>query len=260
MSWSRNVHGNTIRKRGRGNLDALNLANLLEKTYLEDSNKSGFKTKKSFAPSGLGYGSGRCPRYWFMAFSGVEFNDTADALAMANMSNGTFSHDRIQQLFEKSGVLKEAERRVSNENPPILGFADLIVEFDGAEAVGEFKTIKTEGYEGIKNTLRGLPYHMVQILIYMHVLDLPDGFLIYENKNTNEFLVIPIEMNERNREYVNYIFQWMTETYGAFEAGTMPTRPFNKSSKECKYCPIKEACWSEDRGEVILKPLEVREY
>ena len=31
--------------------------------------KTEFKTKKSFSPSTLVYGSGACPRYWFLAFS-----------------------------------------------------------------------------------------------------------------------------------------------------------------------------------------------
>jgi CRISPR-associated protein Cas4 len=254
------VHGNTIRKRGLGNFDALEFAKALEKAYTEDNRKSGFKTKRSFAPSGLGYGSGRCPRYWFMAFSGVEFDDQADALGIANMSNGTFAHDRMQQLIEKTGKLVEAERKIENESPPILGFADVIIEWAGSEVVGEFKTIKSENYEMVKARAKGLPYHEVQLLIYMHVLKLDDGFLIYENKNTNEFFVVPVTMTERNQKYAEYIFQWMTDVYENFTAGTIPTRSFNKSSKECKYCPIKQACWSSDRsGEVIIPALEVRE-
>ena len=63
--------------------------------------KSGFTEKKTFSPSTLGYGHGNCARYWFIAFNGAEFEDTATPQAKAAMENGSFVHDRIQSRMSK---------------------------------------------------------------------------------------------------------------------------------------------------------------
>lgn len=259
MAWSRNIHGNTVRKRGAGGFDALDFAGIVEQAYLSTARPDSFKTKKSFAPSGIGYGSGTCPRYWFMAFSGVDFEENTDALGMANMSNGTYVHERLQKLFESTDILQETEREVLLDSPPIRGFADLIINWEGNEVVGEIKSIKQENYDAVKRSMTGVSYHVIQVLIYMKALGIRDGFLMYENKNTNEFLVIPISMTPRNKQYADYIFEWMTTVHENWKTGVLPTRPFTKSSKQCKYCPIKKACWAGPAGEIDLAPLEVRE-
>jgi hypothetical protein len=63
--------------------------------------KAGFTEKKTFSPSTLGYGHGNCARYWFIAFNGAEFEDTADIKAKAAMENGNYVHDRIQSRMNK---------------------------------------------------------------------------------------------------------------------------------------------------------------
>jgi len=50
-------------------------AQLLDESYRNTKRADGEMTKKSFSPSSLGYGHGKCPRYWYMAFSGAVFVD-----------------------------------------------------------------------------------------------------------------------------------------------------------------------------------------
>ena len=62
--------------------------------------------KKTFAPSTLSYNHGECPRYWYLAFSGAIYEDKSDAFGVANRTNGTYGHKRIQDALIKSGVVK----------------------------------------------------------------------------------------------------------------------------------------------------------
>jgi hypothetical protein len=73
-------------------------AQLLDESYRNTKRADGEMTKKSFSPSSLGYGHGTCPRYWYMAFSGAMFIDDNDAVAVANMAQGTQAHERLLQL------------------------------------------------------------------------------------------------------------------------------------------------------------------
>ena len=74
------------------------------------NNEPKHQVKKTFAPSTLVYNHGECPRYWYLAFSGVTFEDNSDAFGVANRTNGTKSHDRIQQALINSGIAKIFEK------------------------------------------------------------------------------------------------------------------------------------------------------
>ena len=79
--------------------DPEKFAQLLDDAYKNTKRADGSMTKKSFSPSSLGYGHGKCPRYWYMAFSGAVFIDDNDAVAVANMAQGTQAHERLQKLI-----------------------------------------------------------------------------------------------------------------------------------------------------------------
>jgi CRISPR/Cas system-associated exonuclease Cas4 (RecB family) len=93
--------------------------------------------------------------------------------------------------------------------------------------------------------------------MYMHIKEFDEGFFVYENKNTQEILVIPIMMNDRNKNIIKELFAWMSEVYDNFKDGDLPMRPFTKSSSSCKYCNIKKECWAGPVGTIQIEPYEV---
>jgi CRISPR/Cas system-associated exonuclease Cas4 (RecB family) len=233
-----------------------------EEVYLSSSNRSGWKKKKTFSPSQLGYGHGTCPRYWYVAFSGADFVDEVDSKGLANMDNGTYAHERVQSTIEKMGILREKELEVLSQDPPIRGFVDIVIDWEGKLIPGEFKTTNDMGFTWRKTTGKPPVTHYIQFIIYLKVLDADEGFLLYENKDNQEMAIIPLRMNETNEKYVDYLFDWMRETYKAFDEETLPTNPFNrrKNAKICNGCPVKKDCFDMDKfgiGEVDLPLLKV---
>ena len=228
------------------------------KAYLDGKNGTNFMVKKTFSPSTIGYGYGTCPRYWNLAFTGANFKTSFTAQGMAAMNAGTQAHDRIQGALLKAGLVKELEREVLCEDPPIRGFADMISEVDGEEIVGEIKTIKSEGFDIRKDTSTGSDSHVVQLLIYMKAMNMNEGFFLYENKNSHEIAVIPIVMSDENKKYVEYILDWMRGVYSAWQDKKNIKRPFKENSSNCNYCPVKGDCWSASDGRTKIEPLEVR--
>jgi CRISPR/Cas system-associated exonuclease Cas4 (RecB family) len=239
-------------------LDVLGLSSLLEEHYTDSMNRDGFKTKKSFSPSKLTYGHGTCPRYWNMAFRGANFveSDSIDPTSAYNMTIGTEGHERLQALFESAGILEEAEKKVVYDDPPIKGSLDAIIIWNGRHVV-EIKTTRQEGFVFRVKTNAPTGYHLVQLLIYMKVEELSSGFILYENRNSGQFLIIPVEMTEENQELVDRVFEWMREVYSSFENDEVIKRPFTKRSKECKGCPINKDCWEAEDGDVVLFPLRI---
>ncbi len=219
------------------------LGELLEKALERESK---FTKKKSFAPSGLGY-SGSCPRYWYYAFNGADFVYDTAATAMQNMDAGTDSGARLAKMLEKAGILIDAEREVntigSDEFPPIRGYIDAVVMWKGTETLVEVKTTKTSTWNSRVATNSVPGYQMVQLLIYMYVTGHDKAFFMTENKDTHELFILPVKMDEKNKALVEKIFEWMRLVKENADNGELPTRPFTKSSMQCKGCAVRDTCW-----------------
>jgi CRISPR/Cas system-associated exonuclease Cas4 (RecB family) len=214
-----------------------------------------FKQKKSFAPSTIGYGHGKCPRYWHYAFKGTYFDESTDYKSKGRMANGTDSHARIQEIVAKTGYNILVEQEVLNENPPIRGFIDIdLVDFN---IPVEVKTSNDTNYRLFKTSGHPSASHRVQELIYMKIRGATEGLILYENKDTNEMHIIPVLMNKRNEDFINGVFDWMRLVKSTIDEGKLPKRAFGKTSYMCKNCPVTKECWSGLEGDINIKALEV---
>jgi CRISPR/Cas system-associated exonuclease Cas4 (RecB family) len=224
--------------------DTEGMAELLEKASKSGGRQSKFTKKKSFAPSGIGYGSGTCPRYWYYAFNGADFDyDDTTARQRANMDSGTAAGERIAKLFKDAGILKAAEVEVKHDDPPIYGFMDLAVTWQDEEMIGEVKTTKQETFNYRQSTMKAPGYQLIQLLIYMRVFNKEKGFFVIENKNTHELLILPVKMTEANAALVDRVFEWMRIVKKNADEGELPKRPFTKASIPCNGCPVRKTCW-----------------
>jgi CRISPR/Cas system-associated exonuclease Cas4 (RecB family) len=215
-----------------------------------------FQQKKTFAPSTIAYSHGECPRYWYLAFEGAMFEDNADAYGGANMTSGTKSHERIQQAMADAGILKDAEFKVTWSDPPIFGYGDVILEWDGKDLLGEIKTMPQEGFEYRKTAGKPKLGHVIQLLIYMRILNKTEAVLIYENKNNHDLLVFPVEISEYKIRWVNQTFDWMRSVRKAWEEKQLPEKNYRSNSKICKTCPIQKACAEAGKGQIKIKSME----
>lgn len=218
-----------------------------------------FTTKKSFAPSTIAFSHGECPRYWYLAFDGNVFEDNADAYGAANMTAGTKSHERIQEAMGNvPDFLVDAEFKITYNDPPIFGFGDVMLNWEGEELLGEIKTMPSEGFEYRKNTGKPKTGHLIQLLIYMKILGKSKAVLIYENKNNHDLLILPVEVAPGSYyvQWVNQAFEWMRDVRKAWEDKTLPTKNYRSNSKICKTCPIQQACADAGEGLLKIKSLE----
>jgi CRISPR/Cas system-associated exonuclease Cas4 (RecB family) len=229
-------------------------------------------TKKTFAPSTLTYsdGNGVCPRYWYLAFEGAIFETYSTPYDIANMSSGVLSHSRIEKALLDSGIAqvfqkenpktKEIENttefKVVNSSPPIFGYGDCMLVWNGEEIVGEIKTQNNEVFEYRKKAGKPKKDHVTQTLIYMKILKKSKGIIIYENKNNHELLLFPIEVNDTYREYIDNTFAWMDEVFAAWKNKQLPIKNYRSNSKKCKTCPVRKTCDEAGDGVIKIKTLE----
>ena len=236
-------------------IDARELVKAIEAGYLVGREPK-HTQKKTFGPSTIAYGHGECPRYWYLAFEGAVFEDNSDPYAVANMTNGTLAHGRIETAFKNSGISIDSEFKIFNDDPPIFGYVDNFINWKGEEVVVEVKTTNNEVFEYRKRTGKPKMGHVVQILIYMKILKKAKGVLIYENKNNHELLVLPVTVNDHYRRWVDQAFDWMREVRRAWVDRTLPKKNYRANSKICKSCPVQKACASAGEGDLKVKSLE----
>jgi CRISPR/Cas system-associated exonuclease Cas4 (RecB family) len=212
--------------------------------------------KKTFAPSTIAYGHGECARYWYLAFDGNIFEDNADAYGAANMTAGSLSHERIQKAMKDAGILLDAEFKVTYSDPPIFGYGDVMLDWEGEELLGEIKTMGNEGFEYRKAKGTAKTGHMIQLLIYMKIFKKRTAVMIYENKNNHELLIIPVEVNDYYRQWVDNAFEWMRTVRKAWVDRTLPKKNYRSNSKICKNCPLQKVCSEADEGVIKIAKLE----
>lgn len=255
---------------------AFDVSGLVEKInsgYLVEQGPK-FTTKKTFAPSTLSYsdGEGSCPRYWYFAFDGTTFDKTNTADQIANMSNGIFSHTRIEKALLGSGIARiykkenavtkeledTTEFKVINSEPPIFGYGDCMLVLDNdEEVVGEIKTQNNEAFEYRKRVGKPKLDHVAQTLIYMKVLKRSKGMIIYENKNNHELLLFPIEVNDHYRAWIDDTFSWMTSVKSAWKNKELPIKNYRSNAKVCKICPVRKTC--DEAGDGVIKIQSLKE-
>jgi len=232
------------------------LANAIIKGY-EASNQTKFQTKKTFAPSSIVYsgGNGICPRYWYLAFQGGEFVYKNEGKSIANMDSGSDRHKRIEEAMQGAKVLTKSEFDLVYDDPPIYGKVDCLINWKDTEYVGEIKTKDDEGFKYYKRSMKPSSYHVLQLLIYMKILKSKKGLIIYENKNTHDILILPVNVNQSHVDFVNYLFDWMKQVYAAWENKTLPKIPFRgeKQIKLCDKCPLQQECIKAPAGDILIE-------
>jgi hypothetical protein len=145
--------------------DVESMEQALEEASSRMGRPNGFLKKKSFAPSGIGYGSGTCPRYWYFAFHGANFKYENTARQRANMEAGTAAGERIANMFKEAGILNKAEFKVIHEDPPIFGYGDLAVTWQGEEMIGEVKTTRDESFQVRAANMTAPGYQLIQLFL-----------------------------------------------------------------------------------------------
>lgn len=246
--------------------DPKKINDMVNAGYAAQARETKVRKKESFAPSSIGYGNATCPRYWYMAFEGKYVFDESgtDNVGLANMGNGVEVHDRLEKLFEAAGTLVASEVEMKMTDPPVRGFIDALIRVDDEIVVGEFKSAKQEIFVHRENTMEPAPYHRYQVLLYLKATGKKKGFLLYENKNDQSILVLPIELDERNEKIINDALDWMRTVRNNWEEGpdgaNLPKRPkrWTQKNKNCKGCPVFNECWNNlGDGTVEIAPMEV---
>lgn len=176
---------------------------------------------------------------------------------MRIFEQGNAIHEKWQRLFIRAGYGKAKDMdytRICDEY--MMSFTPDIVctipEFYDGQMVGEIKSVNTYQFQRmIKH-----PSAWKQCQWYMHLTGIKKGFVLSEDKNTQDFKIevydydpVLIEPYAARAESIMFHYNRV------FEEHKMVKRPDDASAptcKRCKECFMREACWNIGKGKVKL--------
>jgi hypothetical protein len=155
------------------------------------------------------------------------------------------------------------EITVDDKTMNFHGHCDQVLDFSNIKE--EFKNSKE--FEYLKNMMQFVPekpividmksigknqwskiekgahfYYIVQLTIYLHILDLDMGIIIYERKDDSETKMFKVTRNEGWWQIMRRQSELMLSM---FEKKTLPPpRPVSQNDFDCKYCEFKNSCHS----------------
>jgi len=102
----------------------------------------------------------------------------------------------------------------------------------------DMKTINSNQWKKIKDECHF--YYRVQLVIYLHILDLPYGLLIYEKKDDSTLKIFRVDRNEAMWDGIKKQAKLMLEMVD--KKMLPPPRPLKQKDMECNWCEYKGIC------------------
>lgn len=205
---------------------------------LDGANGISWKQSDTFAPSGYN----QCPRYAMYRFRGYEQKSDFSAQTRRIFDLGNRIEDAVGELFTNMGILIDSQVEVINEEPPIRGFVDFVIDWDGPKPV-ECKSINEAGFAYRQMYHKPTDEHFRQLQCYLKIMDHDSGFLFYYSKNNSAILPILVQ---RDDEFIEKLFAKYGKIWDAYKNDQFSERPYKKTSGNCKKCDAFDWCWEKD--------------
>ena len=150
-------------------------------TPFSNSDKKSRSLKNVFYASSLG---NPCDRYLYLHYNDLLPQKEIGPQLQSIFDTGKIAQDKYMSYFQKMGVLLACEVKAKEEVIPISGRADFIIKLPNADRfIIELKTINNSGFAKLT---KAKSEHAVQLLYYLHMLDVPFGAVLYENKDNQK--------------------------------------------------------------------------
>lgn len=221
----------------------LSMIEAIDEVMMEDTIK--WKQSDTFAPSS----SNQCARYAVYRFRGYNQKVSFSGKTKRIFDLGNRVEDAVGDFFKKLGILTQEQVEVNSDRPPIKGYMDFEIDWDGLKPV-ECKSINDRGFLYRKTYHKPTDDHYRQLQSYLGVKDYESGFLFYYNKNDSDILPLLIK---RDDKFLEKLFKKYDKIYEVHLAGNLPERPYKKTSANCKKCDAFDHCWTDTEVGVSIK-------
>ena len=116
----------------------------------------------------------------------------------------------------------------------------LLVKASGKEVLVEVKSTADEGY-----VKEAAPHNVVQLQLYMHVLGIHNGILLYVDKKNLQSKVFEVPYEKEEAEKIIERFKALHKNLVSDTVPEPEARGASKTLWMCRYCEYKDKCYAE---------------
>lgn len=229
---------------------AIGIASMIDEWLFASQNNrgKGEKAREKFWPSELAC----CSREIYFKWKGLYAARHRPA-TLRMMEDGTVAEERITRYLKEMGVLVASQKPLP-ENPYFTGRVDHLFKKDGQLYINEFKRVNDKFYNHLKSQAQPAFAHAVQLNVYLWAFQLGLGTILYENRNTSDFLDFTVRKSEG---MLKWVFEKVRKLRWYIDNDIEPPRCRSTGRWTCFYCYSKKhkSIDEEKRYEnLILKP------
>jgi len=136
----------------------------------------------------------------------------------------------------------ESDVVASDYNYNIITKIDCVIEITEKDLqyVVLVKSVEENKFNTVKNN-EATRKDIVEIMTNMWLIELSNGIIIYENRNSLDFIVYNVIPSN---EIVNSVKEKTKKLIVYKNKGSVPPRPYaDRESYECKHCEFYGSCW-----------------
>lgn len=176
---------------------------------------------------------------------------------MRIFEQGNAIHEKWQRMFIRAGYSKANDLDVTQFDKKFkISFTPDIIceipEFYDGKMIGEIKSVNTFQFQHMTRH----PSAWKQCQWYMYLTGIHKGFVLSEDKNTQEFKLEVYDFDQsivdpfidRAEEIKYYYKRVMTE----HKMVKRPTDAKKPDCKRCQSCPMRNACWNINGGGIRI--------
>lgn len=215
------------------------LASSLEKSIQDLKNNSQFYPDSSFHPSQIT----ECPRRIIYRVRG----DLKDGTSLFNSIDSEHFKNKWISILEKIKFVKVLHKDViaSDCNYNLYEKVDSVINIGGdIFAVNAISVNNDDMVKIIKNG--AIKKHVVAMAVYVWLLEINGGFLIYENEK-KDFYIFHIKPY---KPIIDSVIDKCNKLCDFKLKGKIPNRPYETKAKECTCdCEFETLCWGNNEDD-----------
>lgn len=157
--------------------------------------------------------------------------------------HGWHVHEKWQDLFVSSGVAIDVETTRKSKMWGVYLTPDAVIRLHRKTYVVEIKSMHTYGFSKLSSP----PANAIrQVQFYMHMCGLPQGIVLVEDKNSQDFKVWVVDYDPAvARPFIErlYRIQRLNDEFNL--SGKLPKRICSDdTTRRAQQCPLREACFA----------------
>jgi len=200
--------------------------------------------------------AGKCQRVVYFSMKGYPRKEK-EARVLRIFDRGDITHQRLMRaLFGISKIRVIASEIDMPSKEIIHGRADAIISIEDKLYVVDFKSMNDFKFQKMEVPE---PSHQQQLQLYMHYFKVPQGIILYENKNTQALKEFELKYNYKLCKKIISDFESLKEQY--LDQDIVPPIPLElKKAREgannnegkfpwaCNYCDFRKECDKVEEG------------